>query len=233
MALQEVRAAYADPLAAVQTNLRSMGLRPTPRLKTPTTIVEKLRRERTRLSTIQDIAGLRIVSDMTLAEQDELVERVIAEFPGARTQDRRLVPSYGYRAVHIIVEVSGLPVEIQIRTRLQDLWAQTMERLADRWGREIRYGALPKDDAQRDVVQRLIELSDTMAGAERERDHAATEVGEVAAWERSVIIESSQDVEGLHRLASVREDLEGRLEALQAEHRRLARLLETILDALS
>ena len=42
--------------------------------------------------------------------------------------DRRKNPTYGYRAVHVIVYWDGIPVEIQIRTELQDTWAQIVER---------------------------------------------------------------------------------------------------------
>jgi ppGpp synthetase/RelA/SpoT-type nucleotidyltranferase len=43
----------------------------------------------------------------------------------------------------VIPRVDGHPIEIQVRTPLQDLWAQTIERLADRVGRAIRYGERP------------------------------------------------------------------------------------------
>lgn len=59
--------------------------------------------------------------------------------------DRRAEPSSGYRAMHVIVFPDGLPVEVQVRTELQDLWAQAFERLGDRWGRAIRYGGAPVD----------------------------------------------------------------------------------------
>ena len=39
--------------------------------------------------------------------------------------------------------VDGVSIEIQIRTLLQHLWADLMERLADRLGRQIRYGEPP------------------------------------------------------------------------------------------
>jgi hypothetical protein len=42
------------------------------------TIIEKLKREKTRLSAMQDIAGVRVVLPMTLGEQDALVERIPA-----------------------------------------------------------------------------------------------------------------------------------------------------------
>ena len=42
--------------------------------------------------------------------------------------------------------------EIQIRTRLQGLWANVYEKLADAFGREIRYGLLPDDAEQRELI---------------------------------------------------------------------------------
>jgi hypothetical protein len=94
---------------------------------------------------MQDIAGLRIVEDMTLAQQDALVERICDAFGTAEIQDRRRKPSYGYRAVHVLASVQGLRVEIQVRTPLQDVWAQVSEVLGDRWGRQTRYGQPPDD----------------------------------------------------------------------------------------
>jgi ppGpp synthetase/RelA/SpoT-type nucleotidyltranferase len=39
--------------------------------------------------------------------------------------DRREKPSHGYRAVHVIPRVDAHSIEIQVRTPLQDIWAQT------------------------------------------------------------------------------------------------------------
>jgi hypothetical protein len=145
--LQQLRADHDRPLQLAETVLRErLELRATSRLKTVQTIVEKLVREKTRLSVMQDIAGLRTVDDLTLEQQDKLAARIAAAFDKAETDDRRVRPSYGYRAVHVIVELEGCPVEIQVRTRLQDLWAQAMEILGDAWGRQIRYGLPPNED---------------------------------------------------------------------------------------
>ena len=119
------------------------------------------------LSRMQDIAGARLVAEMNWTEQDQLVARIVELFPSAEVKDRRAEPSYGYRAVHVIVEVDRRLVEIQVRTVLQDLWAQVVERLADRWGRGIRYGDLPNDpDAEafgaytrRQIIDLLMEQS--------------------------------------------------------------------------
>jgi len=60
-------------------------------------------------------------------------------------EDRRVIPSHSYRADHIIVEVSGRLVEIQVRTTLQNLWADLSERLADRFDPAIKYGGGPEE----------------------------------------------------------------------------------------
>lgn len=44
----------------------------------------------------------------------------------------------------MIVFPKGIPIEIQVRTSWQHEWAELFEKLADRVGRGIRYGDLPK-----------------------------------------------------------------------------------------
>ena len=141
--LQELRLEFDDSMAETQRILSELvpASRPTTRLKTVQTLVGKLRRERTmNLSQVQDVAGVRIVREMGLADQDAMVERIAEAFGGAKVIDRRAKPTHGYRAVHIVPKVDGRLVEIQVRTQLQDRWAQIVERLADQWGRRIRYG---------------------------------------------------------------------------------------------
>ncbi len=161
-------AAHSEPMAKAQALLREvLGIEATSRLKTINTIIEKLRRERTRLATMQDIAGLRVVSKMGLAEQDELVGKITSLFPGSKVDDRRERPSYGYRAVHIIALVDERPVEIQVRTELQDRWAQVMEGMADELGRGIRYGEEPKSKAAAKNLAVMKILSELITSMER------------------------------------------------------------------
>ncbi|HEX5010953.1 MAG TPA: hypothetical protein VFY71_11180 [Planctomycetota bacterium] len=142
-----VRPHFLASLQHVQAQLRErLGLQPTVREKNRETLVDKLRRERDmRLSRVQDVVGARIVREMTLSEQDDLVRRIGELFPDHRVRDRRREPSHGYRAVHLVARIDGLAVEIQIRTQWQDRWAQAMEHLGDCWGRAIRYGGEPED----------------------------------------------------------------------------------------
>ena len=163
--LQDLRALYEPQMATAQRLIREhLGLQSTARLKTVNTIIEKLQRERTRLAEMHDIAGLRVVQDMTLGQQTSMSQRLVELFPAAKVIDRRETPNNGYRALHVIVRVEGRLVEIQLRTLLQDLWAQAMERLADEAGREARYGHVP--GAYREQIESLQQASVLVAGIE-------------------------------------------------------------------
>lgn len=136
------------------------------RVKTIGTIKEKLQREKSlQLSNMDDAVGIRVTSDMTLYEQDEVAHQLLTIYPDAVVKDRRLNPTSGYRALHLIVKHETLHIEIQIRTEIQSIWANAFERLADDWGRQIRYGSDPTCDIhgivsmRRDYVQSLSEIS--------------------------------------------------------------------------
>jgi ppGpp synthetase/RelA/SpoT-type nucleotidyltranferase len=69
--------------------------------------------------------------------------------------DRRLKPSHGYRAVHLIVKHLGKVIEVQLRTELQHNWAQLSEKLADKIDPTIKYGG-----GDRIIQNELSESSD-------------------------------------------------------------------------
>jgi putative GTP pyrophosphokinase len=142
--LDEYRRSFSDAYKTVVRRIRDrFALEPTGRQeKTPRSIIAKLRREKgIRLSTIQDIAGCRVVV-RDMFEQNEVVALLSAAFPAAKVVDRREKPSHGYRAVHVIAKVDGRPIEIQVRTLLQALWAEFSERTSDAFNDPlIKYGS--------------------------------------------------------------------------------------------
>ena len=89
------------------------------------------------------------------------MSRIVDTIPIIKIIDRRRSPTHGYRAVHVIATLDEHPIEIQVRTQLQDLWAQAMERLADEAGREIRYGGMPKTRGE--DVESLLNISQDIA----------------------------------------------------------------------
>jgi putative GTP pyrophosphokinase len=72
--------------------------------------------------------------------QEQVVADLVAIFSGATIIDRREKSSFGYRAVHVVVANAGKLVELQVRTRLQRMWAEISEKYADLFGSEIKYG---------------------------------------------------------------------------------------------
>lgn len=125
-----------------------LGLEPTVRPEKSTmSIVDKLRRESIRLSQMQDIAGCRIVV-ADVASQEAAIRSLRSLFPTAVVIDRRQQPSYGYRAVHLIARCDEKPVEIQIRTQLQHLWAEASEKISDALGSPLKYGGGNEDARQ-------------------------------------------------------------------------------------
>jgi GTP pyrophosphokinase len=156
--LDAFRLSFTPAYERVFDELSSLGLNPGGRpQKTTLSIIAKLNRERTRLSTMQDIAGCRAEVE-NLPEQDRVIEELKNRFPGALVHDRRTKPSHEYRAVHLVVEIDRHPVEIQIRTSLQHSWASTTEKLSDVVDPQIKYGGGPK------IIQELLKkMSEVIA----------------------------------------------------------------------
>jgi putative GTP pyrophosphokinase len=158
--LLEFRRSYDPAVREVVTRVgETLGVEPSSRPgKTPESIVAKLRRGGTKLAQMQDIGGCRLRVG-TRQEQDEAAARLMALFERHRVVDRRRRPSHGYRAVHVIVRVRGLPIEIQVRTYLQDQWANWVETMIGRFGADFKHGDAPGDE------------SFTLAAVKRASDH--------------------------------------------------------------
>lgn len=175
--LRSVLDEYGRVLDVTATDVgQRLGVDPTPRVKSLGTTLDKLRRnDGSGLRTMQDLAGMRIVKDFGRVGQDHLCNAVVEQFrEGGREPkviDRRETPAHGYRAVHVVLYPEGLPVEVQIRTRLQDDWANLFEKLADRIGRGIRYGEPPdpavgnlqvENEVRAQAVRVALKLSEAM-----------------------------------------------------------------------
>jgi len=138
--LDDYRLSFGEAYETVVQKILEHGEFPTGRKgKTRDSIVAKLSRESIRLSQMQDISGCRIVV-ADIVQQELFVASLKALFPKASIIDRRDKPSYGYRAVHVIAQVSGKPIEIQVRSFLQHLWAQISEKSSDVLDPAIKYG---------------------------------------------------------------------------------------------
>lgn len=155
------RAAYDAVVDRIRTEL---GLQASGRpAKSTSAIVDKLRRGTMRLTQMQDIAGCRIVV-ADIPAQGQLIATLERMFD-ATLIDRRTMSSYGYRAVHVIARSVELPVEIQLRTDLQHVWAEVSEKLADAHGIDTKYGGGPAQ-----IRSTLDDFSALIASFERTLD---------------------------------------------------------------
>jgi ppGpp synthetase/RelA/SpoT-type nucleotidyltranferase len=134
------------------------------RPKTISSIVAKLARETTRLSQMQDIAGGRIVMPTPDLQDEILAAHHVSHdlYPVIRLTDtRQRGDAHGYRAVHLVLEIEGRPAEVQLRTPLQQIWAQLVESLDQEHGYDLKHGVGPEA-----LLQWLKDLSFALRDAE-------------------------------------------------------------------
>lgn len=167
--LDEIEGVYLLAQVEVSDRLADLGIEAPGRVKAPKSLGEKVARDRIALGRVQDIAGVRHVlqDGVGLAGQTAVAELVMNAFAeGAnppRLRDRRGSDhSHGYRAVHVIVWCDELPVEVQIRTPLQQKWAEANELFAEVCGRQVRYGQPPWDLPRHPGV--TAQIAELMAG---------------------------------------------------------------------
>ncbi len=153
--LSEYCDSFAEPYAEVLRLIRKhLPVEPTGReAKSHMSITAKLKRESIRLSQIQDIAGCRIVAPNRIL-QNRTTELLSGLFEKVTIVDRRKQPSFGYRAVHVIAHIQNKLIEIQVRTFLQQLWAEYSEAFFD-LDPEIKYGG--GNESHRKFLERLSE----------------------------------------------------------------------------
>jgi putative GTP pyrophosphokinase len=141
------RGEHAKPLSRVAANLRYYaGEQGRPvvaqRLKKFPTIAGKLLREPTmKLSRMADIGGVRAV----LPSQDaayKVASRLRRNWTITRVRDYVAEPKAdGYRALHLINRNRGRLIEVQLRTPLQDTWANAVEADARFVAPGLKFGA--------------------------------------------------------------------------------------------
>src|SRR5271165_4361055 len=157
--LASFRGSFRPAFELVFATAKERGYEPSGRFgKTTPSIIAKLRREKTRLTSMQDIAGLPIVVDDVQAQNMAVtnLQKALRELASCRVYDRRANPKFGYRAVHLVFHVDKCPVEVQIRTKLQHYWAELSEKLAD-VDPEIKYGGgLPNSKELLERAARMI-----------------------------------------------------------------------------
>src|SRR5581483_10253476 len=93
------------------------------------------------LTFMEDIGGVRAVLP-SQAAADEVWRKLRKNWQVHRHRDYVREPKdSGYRALHLIVNKRGVKVEVQLRTALQDFWANQVERDSRHLGVDYKSGA--------------------------------------------------------------------------------------------
>lgn len=152
------RACHAYPLNTFNTYLRNniKKIHGNPivaqRLKRMPTIIDKLSRYPSmKLTTMQDIAGIRAIVDR-IEDVFSLVNIFhVAKFPHSLTNEKNYIISPrdedGYRSYHLIYKYKSnfapayndLLIELQIRTKLEHIWATAVETMDTITGQALKY----------------------------------------------------------------------------------------------
>ncbi|MBB3560137.1 ppGpp synthetase/RelA/SpoT-type nucleotidyltransferase [Rhizobium sp. BK512] len=132
------------------------------RLKRKPQILRKLNRFSVRLTQLQDIGGLRIIVDKN-TDVDNLIVFLEQKIQQQKSLYLKKKTDYrekgrdvtGYRSVHLIIESGKLNLELQIRSKIQHYWAESIERTS------VIYGYLLKEqEGDTNVINYFKELSD-------------------------------------------------------------------------
>ena len=146
------RSLHARPLTLVAAGLRyhvdkehgriDGHIDVTQRLKRRSTIINKLTREPTmEVAQMHDIGGVRARLPTT-GHVYAVSRRLRKTWTIIRVRDYIAEPkASGYRALHVIVRREGYPIEVQLRSVLQDAWANQVEEDGRTIGVGLKFGA--------------------------------------------------------------------------------------------
>lgn len=138
------------------------------RLKRRPQILRKLRRLSVRLTQLQDIGGCRIIVDKN-SDVDDIFVFIKERLSGSgfaklmRATDYRDLgrDDTGYRALHLLLNVDGFKLELQLRSRIQHYWSESIERTS------VIYGfRLKEKEGDPVVIDYFKEFSNALHGIE-------------------------------------------------------------------
>lgn len=172
-ALRWWRSLHARPLSTVAANLRyhvdkekgrvNGRIDVTQRLKRVNTMVDKLAREEGRVTQMHDIGGVRSVLP-SLRHVQAVSRRLRKSWTIIRVRDYIAEPKdTGYRALHLIVKRNGYPIEVQLRTIAQDVWANSVEENGRYLGVGLKFGA-----GSADLKAHFVAMAEVLARFDRD-----------------------------------------------------------------
>lgn len=145
------------------------------RLKRKPQIIRKLNRLSVRLTQLQDIGGCRIIVEKN-ADVDRILKFLQEKLSAQKSISVDRITDYrelgrdvtGYRAVHVLMSRHGHKLELQIRSRIQHYWAESIERTSVIYGYHLK-----EQEGDQAVIGYFKALSDAFYEIEAGREPSA------------------------------------------------------------
>ncbi|SFC79076.1 hypothetical protein SAMN05428997_111155 [Bosea sp. CRIB-10] len=142
------------------------------RLKRKPQIIRKLKRLSVRLTQLQDIGGCRIIVNSN-RDVNDLIGFIKQKVSTGSSFKLLKITDYrergrditGYRSVHMILSMAGKSLELQIRSRIQHYWAESIERTSVIYGHHLK-----EQEGDKAVIEYFKELSDVFYEIESGRE---------------------------------------------------------------
>lgn len=165
------------------------------RLKRKPQIIRKLKRLSVRLTQLQDIGGCRIIVEKN--KDVDLIATFLRDKASAEAGfNITKVTDYrekgrddtGYRSLHVLMEREGRSLELQIRSRIQHYWAESIERTSVIYGHHLK-----EKEGDPEVINYFKHLSDVFFEIEAGREPSTAQKLQIDALRQSCeqIISSS------------------------------------------
>lgn len=179
--LDEFRKAHLQPLTETTVELQNWltGYESdyyiAQRLKRKPQIIRKLGRLSVRLTQLQDIGGCRIIVEKN-ADVDRLLSFIEGRVATQKSLSIEKITDYrdrgrditGYRALHVLLSRGGYKLELQVRSRIQHYWSESIERTS------VVYGYyLKENQGDPAVIGYFQKLSDVFFELESGREPSA------------------------------------------------------------
>jgi len=179
--LDEYRKAHLQPLTETTLELQRwlIGYESdyyiAQRLKRKPQIIRKLGRLSVRLTQLQDIGGCRIIVEKN-ADVDRLLNFIKERVAEQSSLSIDRVTDYrdrgrdvtGYRALHILLSRGGCKLELQVRSRIQHYWSESIERTSVVYGHYLK-----ENEGHPSVISYFQRLSDAFFELESGREPSA------------------------------------------------------------
>lgn len=151
------------------------------RLKRKPQIIRKLNRLHVRLTQLQDIGGCRIIVDNN-KDVDKLHQYLLERVKNQKNIELFRTTDYrekgrddtGYRALHLILNRTGKKLELQVRSKIQHYWAESIERTSVIYGYHLK-----EQEGDVSVIQYFKKLSDIFYEMEAGREPTSVQKLEI------------------------------------------------------